>query len=72
MPEDRWLLTLAFDFDAHAAGGTFNHPNSLIDAACVEVSHFLFSDILALVTGDLGYLSLVRNTTALCDAGCLL
>ena len=56
--------TLAFDFDTHAAGSALNHANSLVDAASVEVCHFLFCNILALVSGDLRNFRLVGNTTA--------
>ena len=66
------LISLAFDFDSHATGSALNHANSLINAASVKVCHFLFGDVFALVKGDLCNFCLVRNTTALCDSGCLL
>ena len=63
---------LAFDFNSHAASGAFDHPDCLINTACVEILHFLFGDVLALVPGHLRNLGLVGNTASLAiPAACL-
>ena len=50
----RARMTLAFDFDAHAAGGAFDHSDGLVHAAGIQVGHLLLRDVFALSPGDLG------------------